>query len=295
MKNTGADDCSPCPTECAKRESTKKCVIVDCPCAEVTCDSSTEDCDEDNDRMENHTIGCSRVQCKEDSAAISAECVTESTENEGNGCVTMCSSDLESDSCEGDEDNCPRNDVQPLTVDLKYERTRKRTLCEIRDPHHRRQLKRLARMRAISIAAAASSRGGVLRSRISRRRDRITTKKLYNMLIGKLSHSTDKRSKKLAEYLFSKGISKASSKTEGENRREIHRDRMYRLNKEVTGKAWGQFGGRATTARTRVYQTVPFYKGQNAEDISRKEAQLIMSASHRKAKSGSRVDLTSYN
>ncbi|XP_026829384.1 uncharacterized protein LOC105274514 [Ooceraea biroi] len=296
MPVTKGDDCiRSCSKECAKRKKIKtKCITPDCSSrsCEVNCDSLMEDCDEEEDtveKMENHTVECSRVRCKEDSSEISAECETEidrscdglecaSKEESSNECMTICSSDLEN-SCEEDHNECLSPERQ--TVDLKYERTRKRTLCEIRNPHHRRQMKRLAKMRALS-AATAASRAGVLRSRTSRHRlDRIATKKLYNLLVGRSSRSKNRSSKKMAKYLL-KRPSRVLSKIEGESWRQ-KRNQMYKLRRQLARK----HGGKLTARTSRYQKTIPFHESQDAKGIIRKDAQLIMAASHRKIKTGS--------
>ncbi|XP_020297479.1 probable serine/threonine-protein kinase nek3 [Pseudomyrmex gracilis] len=237
-----------CSEECESEtveSATKSC--------EVSCDSE-EDCDEEESlienvskKMENHTIECHK-QCEQESSEISSGCETDkscecaSTDEKSAECVTLCRSD--SSSCEDDQDNCSM--LEMPTIDIKLNRRQQNALCEIRDFHHRRQKSRLAKMRAIS-AAAVASHTDVLRSRTSRRRPRIMTKKLYNLLAAELPRSKDKKSKRITEYLLKRsGLNKI--KGDGRKRRK-EREEIYRLrkkmarklkNKRLSGDAYGQ-------------------------------------------------------
>lgn len=198
--------------------------------------------------MENHTIECNK-QCEQESSEISSGCEDKScecasTDEKSAECVTLCRSD--SSSC---EDNCSVLEIP--TIDIKLNRRQQNALCEIRDFHHRRQKSRLAKMRAISAASAAAavaSHTDVLRSRTSRRRPRIMTKKLYNLLAAELPRSKGKKSRKITEYLLKRRSGLNKIKGDGRKRRK-EREEIYRLrkkmarklkNKRLSGDTYGQ-------------------------------------------------------
>jgi hypothetical protein len=202
---------------------------------------------------------------------MSAECETEIDDcddsecvsDNDDGCVTVCPEN----SCEGEE--CLA--IAEQAIDFKYKRTRKRVLCEIRNPYFRRQKKRVARMRAISFATA--SRASVLRARTSR----ITSKKLYNLLMTRFSHtSKNTKSAKVAGYL-SKKPPKMQSKIEAASwKHREQQSQLYRkLNKKVAG---GQ-----SIARASAYQmkAIPFHQSQKTKRLMRKDARLNMAVSRK--------------
>lgn len=255
-----------CAKKCIKTKSNKtsKCIIPDClrvSCPAIGCDSLMDDCDEEDnsvEKMKTHSIECSRVRCKTESAEISTNCETEidtncdssecvSKEEGSNECVTICSSDLEN-LCDEGEENCS---IEKPLLDLKLQRAHKRALCEIRNPYHRRQIKRLAKMRAISIADA-TSRADILHRLRTSRRDRIKSKKLYNLLLGRLSRFKDnKKSKKMAEYL-KKHLGVLNKEKSWKRRQQ----RSQILTKELARKRSGK-----SIVRTSEYQmkTIPSY------------------------------------
>jgi len=204
---------------------------------------------------------------------MSAECETEIDDcddsecvsDNDDGCVTVCPES----SCEGEE--CLA--VADQAIDLKYKRTRKRVLCEIRNPYFRRQKKRVARMRAISFATA--SRASVLRARTSR----ITSKKLYNLLMARFSHTKSTKSAQVAGYLLKKPP-KIQGKIEAASwKHHQQQGQLYRLNKKVAGGK--------SIARASMYQmrALPFFKSQKTGRLMRKDAKLNLAVSRKKEKS----------
>lgn len=210
---------------------------------ETNCDSMVEDCDEEDsapkdifEKVENQTARCSKVRCRENSPEISSECETKTDKScecvpnkeKSAECITLCPSSLESSSCEQKQNDCSK--LQVPTVTMKFE-SRKRGICEIRDPHHRRQMRRLAKMRAISTVASDAD---VLRSKA---RHRIVSKKLYNLLATKLSHAKDKNSSRTAEYL--KNSLSKRNRIEGASqkrrRQQIYRKLAKKLNRKLIG------------------------------------------------------------
>ncbi|XP_050447019.1 uncharacterized protein LOC126849333 [Cataglyphis hispanica] len=238
---------------------------------ETNCVSEAGDCDgEDSalkdisDKAENHTVKCSKVRCKEDSPEISSECDTEidkscdciSKEEESAECMTSCVSNVESSSCEERQNDCSKSDVP--TVNMKFEHTQTRGVCEIRDPHHQRQMKRLAKMRAIS---AAMSHADVFRSKASRHR--IASKKLYNLLATKLFHAKDESSERLAEYLLKRPLSGNRIEDASQKHRK-KQEQIYRLRTRLAKKL-----NRKLTERTSMHQLTPLHQNQIVKISSR--------------------------
>ncbi|KMQ92032.1 hypothetical protein RF55_8039 [Lasius niger] len=251
---------------------------------ETSCDSVVEDCDDSvikdtSEKVENHTVKCSNVRCKENSPEISSDCETEtdkscecvSKEEKSAECMTLCRSD--SSSCEEKRNDCSKSEVP--TINMKLERTRKRVICEIRDPHHRRQMRRLAKMRAIS-AALATSHADVLGSKAPRHRNRIASKKLYNLLAAKLSHAKDGKSGSIAEYLLKRPFS--LSRIEGAGRKRKQQEQVYRLRRRLVRKLRRKLTGRTSMHRSR---STPLHQSQ-IERISRKDAKSINAAADQK-------------
>jgi len=252
--------------ECVGDTNVPKCGPSDClrACAEISC----EDCGEESEKIHGETIDeCSTEGCEEVSSDVSAECETEIEDCDDSGCVSEndegCVTVCPENSCEGEE--CLA--VADQAIDLKYKRTRKRVLCEIRNPYLRRQKKRLARMRAISFATA--SRGSVLRARTSR----ITSKKLYNLLMTRFSHG---KNAKVAGYVLKKAPKMLRSKIDASWKHRKQQGQLYK--KVAAGKS---------IARASVYQmkAIPFHKSQKTERLIRKDAKLNMAMSRKKAKS----------
>lgn len=254
---------------------------------EMSCETScvSEDCDREDsalkdisEKVENYTVKCSKVRCKEGSPEISSECETEidkscdcvSKEEESAECMTSCASNVESSSCEEKQNNCSKSDEVP-TVNMKFEHTRIRGICEIRDPHHQRQMKRLAKMRAISVAASDAD---VLRSKASRHR--IASKKLYNLLAAKLSHAKDESSKGIAEYLLKRSLSELNKIEDASPKRRKEQKQIYRtrLAKKLNRKL---------TERTSMHRLTSTPLHQNRiERISSRDAKSINATTHKK-------------
>lgn len=243
MKRNASDNCTKlsCLEECRSKSESIETSGSSC---ETNCDSMVEDCDEEDsapkdifEKVENQTARCSKVRCRENSPEISSECETKTDKScecvpnkeKSAECITLCPSSLESSSCEQKQNDCSK--LQVPTVTMKFE-SRKRSICEIRDPHHRRQMRRLAKMRAIS--TVATSDADVLRSKA---RHRIVSKKLYNLLATKLSHAKDKNSSRTAEYL--KNSLSKRNRIEGASqkrrRQQIYRKLAKKLNRKLIG------------------------------------------------------------
>ncbi|XP_029666494.1 uncharacterized protein LOC115237536 isoform X2 [Formica exsecta] len=257
---------------------------------EMSCETScvsVEDCDgEDSalkdisEKIENHTSKCSKVHCKESSPEISSECETEtdkscecvSKEEKSAECLTSCVSDVENSSCEERQNDCSRWEVP--TVNMNFEHTRTRGICEIRDPYHRRQMKRLAKMRAIS-AAVATSDANVLRSKASRHR--IASKKLYNLL-AKLSDAKDGRSRRITEYLLKRPLSGLNRIEDANAKRRKQQEQIYRLRRRLARKL-----NRKLTGRTSMHRSMstPLHQSQ-IERISSRVAKSINATAHKK-------------
>ncbi|KAL6258831.1 hypothetical protein P5V15_010777 [Pogonomyrmex californicus] len=179
---------------------------------------------------------------------VEGSCGCATKEEKSVECMTLCPPDLaENSSCEGMRNDCATSTMP--TVRLK--RKRIRGMCEIRDPHHHRQLKRLAKMRAISAATLRD-----VRPRTSRRRDRIS-KKLYNLLATRLPYSENRR---IAELL------KQSLGGSHDKVRKLHRkqrEQMYRLRKQMTRKV-----NRETTMRHTATDATPFHQTERIPERS---------------------------
>lgn len=242
-----------------------------------------ENCDGENsgfedtksERSENNTVECRpKVVCEKESSPeeVSSSCGTPKNERSDERCVTVCAPREETrSSCEDQDDDCSA--VELPTVELKLERARNRSVCEIQDPHHRRQMRRLARMRAIS--AATSRHDDVFESarrRWPRRRDRIATEKLYKLLASGLPRNENERTK-TAEY---SSLGAKMRLEEGGRKKHTfghkQRDQLYAL-REKLAKRHGDGGGksRATRQAYRSGKTSVRRRGQ-AERISRRGA-----------------------
>ncbi|XP_011869250.1 PREDICTED: uncharacterized protein LOC105562789 [Vollenhovia emeryi] len=236
---TKGDNCvKSCLEGCKFKSESLETSVKSC---ETSCDSATEDCDGEDKSSPGCDRDCERNCATKEEAEKSAEC------------MTLCPSDrVESASCE--EGDCTTSAVP--AVGMKLERTRtSRLMCEIRDPHHRRQLKRLARMRAISAAAAAvaTSRLDVLRS--SRRRDRIATKKLYNLSAAKLPYSKDR---KMAGYVLEKRLGDSGDDKDWRRRKQTSGQAKRRLAKRFSRKLTQG----TTLEEHRTRGTTPFRHSQ---------------------------------
>ncbi|XP_025995694.2 LOW QUALITY PROTEIN: uncharacterized protein LOC105208211 [Solenopsis invicta] len=262
---TKGDNCvKSCLEGCAsKKESVIEVTEKSC---EASCDSAMEDCD-----------GISKNPLE----VISLECGTEfdkscdcDLKEERSECMTVCPPEPEkSSSCEGSQNDCSTS--AESTVDEKpNERKRTRSMCEIRNPHHRRQLRRLAKMRAISVvidaAIAMVSRNDVLRrTKKSRHRDRIATKKLYNLLTTRLPYS---KNRKVEEYLLKRSLGgKLNDKVLKRQRKQ--QEQIFRLKKQLTRKLKGKEARRAMMHRrggiTSPYQSqINRISGRNAKSIN---------------------------
>ncbi|XP_070163311.1 uncharacterized protein [Polyergus mexicanus] len=258
---------------------------------EMSCETSCvsmEDCDgEDSalkdisEKIENHTAKCSKVRCKESSPKISSECETEtdnscecvSKEEKSAESMTSCVSDVENSSCEERQNDCSRSEVP--TINMNFEHTRTRGICEIRDPYHRRQMKRLAKMRAIS-AAVATSDANVLRSKASRHR--IASKKLYNLLAAKLSDVKDGRSRRIVEYLLKKPLSGLNRIEDANPKSRKQQEQIYRLRRRLARKLDGKLTGRMSMHRS---MSTPLHQSQ-IERISSGGAKSINATAHKK-------------
>ncbi|XP_077270495.1 uncharacterized protein LOC143901798 [Temnothorax americanus] len=195
---------------------------------DTSCDSVTEDC-------EDYTSKDS-LECKLES---DGNCECPPKEEKSIECTTLCPPD--SSSCEEAHGDCARSVVP--TIDAKLQRNAKRTrgMCEIRDPHRRRQLKRLAKMRAISAASATVA--------TSRHRDRIATKKLRNLLATKLPYSNDR---KTADYLPKRPRDGGLSGNDKDRRRRRQRKQVYGQGRgRLTRKFSGKLSRGTTVRRTR--------------------------------------------
>lgn len=263
-RNTGDNCVKSCLEGCAsKKESVIEVTEKSC---EASCDSAMEDCD-----------GISKNPLE----VISLECGTEfdkscdcDLKEERSECMTVCPPEPEkSSSCEGSQNDCSTS--AESTVDEKpNERKRTRSMCEIRNPHHRRQLRRLAKMRAISVvidaAIAMVSRNDVLRrTKKSRHRDRIATKKLYNLLTTRLPYS---KNRKVEEYLLKRSLGgKLNDKVLKRQRKQ--QEQIFRLKKQLTRKLKGKEARRAMMHRrggiTSPYQSqINRISGRNVKSIN---------------------------
>jgi len=255
VKRNAGDDCAKtCLESCkSKGESFE----TSGKSYETSCDSVTEDCDgEDSVSKDSPKCGMENRNC---------DCA--SKEEKSAECMTLCSSEyVESSSCEGAQSDCTTSVVP--TISMKLERTRTRNICEIWDPHYRRQLKRLAKMRAISAVSSsiATSRVDVVRPTTSHHGDRITSKKLYNLLITRLPYSKNKR---LAEYLKKPVDDKLNGddKDWSKQRKQVYRQAKRQLGEKFSGKLTQ---GTTIVSRHRTRGVTPFRHSQ-IKRISEKE------------------------
>jgi len=213
MKCDAGDNCkSSCSEECrSKSESSIERSKKSC---ETDCDSVMEDCNEASPETPS--------ECKTE-IDRSWGCV--SKEEKSIECVTKCSSDEENAPCNQEPNDCSTSNTSSPTDDLTIEFIRKRGICDIRDPHHQRQMKRLAKMRR-AIGADVFRSG-------TRRQSRIATKKLYNLLATKLPHSKAEKFKR-AEYLLKKSLD--NLKEVGSRKRRKQQIHIYRLRKKLMKK-----------------------------------------------------------
>jgi len=221
---------------------------------ETSCDfvAATEGCNEDNP-PETSSQECDK----------SCECDTKEKNGE---CKTLCSS--ESSSCENGD--CMT--VPPLNI--KLERPRIRNMCEIPNLHHRRQLRRLAKMRAIS----AMSHVDVSRSRTPHHRNQIATKKRYKMIDIEIPYS---KSKKVMEYMQQKSLhGRLSGNDKEQRRRKEAREQIYRLNKQLSKKLNGKLD-RKTMHTRGIY---PF-RHSHIKRISEKDIHKDMKSTRKRPRS----------
>ncbi|XP_025075521.1 uncharacterized protein LOC105432760 [Pogonomyrmex barbatus] len=204
-----------------------------------SCETSCvlEDCDGEDSTTKDHSPECD--------TEIEGSCGCATKEEKSVECMgTLCPSDLaENSSCERMRNDCATSTMP--TVKLK--RKRIRGMCEIRDPYHHRQLKRLAKMRAISAAMLRD-----VRPRTSRRRDRIS-KKLYNLLATRVPYS-ENRNRRIAQLL------KQSLGGSHDKVRKLHRkqrEQMYSalLREQMTRKVNRETTMRHTGDATPFHQT----------------------------------------
>ncbi|XP_028047413.2 cell wall protein DAN4-like [Monomorium pharaonis] len=213
---TKGDNCAKsCFEDCrSKSESVETSERSSC---ETSCDSVTEDCEDGVDSASKDSPEVISPDCETETDR-SCECATK--EERSAECVTLCSSGpAESSSCEGVQQKDCATSATP-TVVAELERKRTRGMCEIRDFHHRRQLRRLARMRA--------NRIDVPRPRMSRR-GRAATKKLYNLLTTRLPYS---KNRKVEEYLLKRPLDK-------DRKRRKQWEEIYKLRKRLARRLSG--------------------------------------------------------
>lgn len=208
---------------------------------EISCDSVIEDCDQIN---------------------IPTECKPERGKDKSDCSMPPCSTETREISCEG---NC-----ETPTDDLSHER-RGGTFCEIRDPYHRRQLKRLARMRSLSAASGTvvSSYVDTLGSMTSHRQNQVAGQKLHKLLVTGL--------------LDSESVQKTDSMKRplGGKLRRIRKDRRRRRErKRIYGQARNQRASKLSgkvIRQTMVHRTrgiAPFHHSQTKR-ISEKRTKFI--------------------
>lgn len=193
----------------------------------MSCDSVTEDCD-GKDSVSKDSPECGMENDRNCDCAIKQEKSAE--------CMTLCLSESV-ESCEGAQSDCT---TSVPTNGMKLERTRARSICEIWDPHYRRQLKRLAKMRAISAVSSsvATSRVDVVKPTTSHR-DRITSKKMYDQIV-ELNRLPYFKNKRLAEYL--KRPVGTSDKLNGDDKdwskqwKQVYKQARRQLGKKFSGK-----------------------------------------------------------
>ncbi|XP_014480065.1 PREDICTED: uncharacterized protein LOC106747227 isoform X1 [Dinoponera quadriceps] len=201
----------PCSEECAESAESSKCRTggsSDCGSLIENCDGGENSGPEDtkSERLKNRTAECrAKIICKKEPSPTG--CDKPKNQESDERCGKICASREEASSCE--DDDCSA--VGLPTMNLKFERAWNRSMCEIQDVHHRRQMMRLARMRAISAATSRQDDESV-RKRLPRRRDRIATKKkLYQLLEGKLPRNENEKTKS-ARYSLLAGNSGAMIK-----------------------------------------------------------------------------------
>lgn len=153
-------------------------------------------------------------------------------------------------------------------------------LCEIRDPHHRRQKKRLAKMRWTNVVSPAvtshvashlTSHVEVLEPMTSHhRREKVVNKKLYNILGTKLSKPKPKTTK--VREKKSRGVFKLRGK--GKDRRSYKERKMIskHAGKQPAMKFSGKMNRETTVHRTRGL--TPFRHSQ-IKRISEESAKSI--------------------
>lgn len=257
-RNTGDDCAKSCLEDCRPKSESVETSARSC---ETSCDSVTEDCNgKDNTPKDS-------LECKTE-VDKSCGCVTK--EERSTECMTLCPSDgAESSSCEGSRNDCMTSVVP--TIDMKFERKRIRSMCEIRDLHHHRQLGRLAKMRAISAAVAAAavgtSRVDVLRPRASRHRDQIATKKLYNLLSTRLPYSKDR---KVTKSLLKRPLGGRLNGNDKDRRRRKQREQIYKIRR--LGKLDGKLTQGTTIHRTKG---ITSFRHSQIDRISERDTKSI--------------------
>ncbi|KAL0134896.1 hypothetical protein PUN28_001580 [Cardiocondyla obscurior] len=190
---------------------------------ETSCESVTDDCNENSAGGDSASKGSSECEMERNCGCTKEENSAE--------CTQACST--ESSSCEED---CAKSKV-PL-LDVKFENARRRAvMCEIRDLYHRRQQSRLAKMRANSAGAAVvtTSRVDILRPTMSRRRERIASKKLRSLSPTQLYFKNRKTTKlsvlktPLDDKLSENRKDRNQQKQVGMARRHMSRKRSRKL------------------------------------------------------------------
>ncbi|EFN89410.1 hypothetical protein EAI_12480 [Harpegnathos saltator] len=260
------------------------------------CDSLMEDCDDQSSDFEDskteRPANSTGVECrpevvceKESSAKFPAGCdAPKSGRSDNERCVKVCASrEKARSSCEDQDGDCSGNAELP-TVELKLERARNRSVCEIPDPHHRRQMRRLARMRAISAATSRQDDVSASLRRWPRRgRGRLATEELYELLANRLPHDESDRTRTrtgTAEEQPSPGaMMKMKLETGGGRKKRTfgrkQRHQLYTL-KEKLARRHG--GGKSNTAR----QT---YRSTRTRSARRGHTDRISSSSRRDPRS----------
>lgn len=221
---------------------------------DISCDSVTEDCDEEK------VLKCKTERGKENKTECTTPCSAETPETYETTCE------------DSQDDDCTRSIVPTGDLKLGHRKTYG-ILCEIRDPHHRRQLKRLAKMRSMSAASGTVVTSHVLRS-TSHDRDQVATKELYNLSV---SGSSDFKNKKMTDSVkISLGGKPSGAK---DRRRRKERKQIYgQARKRPASKFRGKLIRETTIHRTRG---VPFHHSQTKR-IFQKRARLISAQNERR-------------
>lgn len=214
---------------------------------EISCDSVTEDCEDGYIRK-------------------SMECKTERERNKKECPFPPCSTETKEITCERSE-SCEKLIVP--TGGFNHGRERYGILCEIRDPHHRRQLKRLARMRSRSSGTVLTSHVDVLRP-ISHHQDRVATQNLYNLLVTRSPDSENKQVMDLVKRPLGSKLSRTNK-----NRR--HRKERKQIYWQARKRPASKFSDGKLIRKTTIHRTegiAPFHHSQTKR-ISEKKTKFI--------------------